>query len=81
MPQPPARCRSDVKVQGSSLNSVSIERPLVALWEKGDSTWLVSHISNLFPQEKELPALQIRTISPKTNVLDIGDNNDRYFLF
>lgn len=77
MPQSPARCGSEVKVQGSSLTFMALEHPLVVLWEKGESRWPVSHISNFFffNQEKELPSLHIRTISPKTNVLDIGNNN------
>lgn len=54
---------------------MALEHPLVVLWEKGESRWPVSHISNFFHEEKELPSLQIRTKSPKTNVLDIGNNN------
>jgi hypothetical protein len=72
---------SNVKVQGSPLNSMATEGPQVALLKNDEFIWLVSHTANLFPQEKELSLLQIRSISPKTNMLDIGNNNYHYFLF
>lgn len=51
----------------------------MALWGKGDFIWPVSDTANLFHQEKKLPLLQIRSISPKIDMLDIGDNY-HYFL-